>query len=70
MLDWVHPVSRRFWSEENEPLQLPTHAGELHGEEWFRRMGFDVMVEWESAARVERELVRPNRHLQVVSSPP
>jgi hypothetical protein len=51
-VDWLHPVSRRFWSEDNGPLELPPHQpGELDGD-WLRSMGFDVLWEWAPSATV------------------
>lgn len=50
VLDWLHPVSRRFWSEENDSFALPIlEAGELY-RGWFVEMGFDVLDEMPSSA--------------------
>jgi len=50
VLDWLHPVSRRFWSEENELFLLPrSEPGELY-RGWFVEMGFDVLDEMNSAS--------------------
>ncbi len=44
-LDLVHPVSRRFWSEENGFLDPPCGSGESYfTRHWYERMGFDVIV--------------------------
>lgn len=66
VLDWLHPVSARFWSEDNEPFELPeAAAGELD-RSWFARMGFDVLDEWPPhAAATVRSTGRPC-HLSVV----
>lgn len=42
-LDFVHPVSRRFWSEDNGFLQLPSYDTLTLGAWWFEEMGFEVM---------------------------
>ena len=70
VLDWLHPVSRRFWSEDNEPLALPSHAlWEPYGTSWFRQMGFDVLVEWAPSATVSTAPVLPGSHLHSVTGP-
>jgi len=43
-LDFVHPVSRIFWSEDNDFLVLPTDDFSLMGRWWFEEMGFEIMV--------------------------
>lgn len=66
-LDWLHPVSRRFWSEENTAFDLPRHEpGEMCGGDWFRGMGFDVLSEWLPTATVS--VAPPDRipHLRPV----
>jgi hypothetical protein len=59
-LDFVHPVSRRFWSEDNGFLD------ELPGlnKSWFAEMGFDLMVMMPVAALGPRQ--NPKSHLSVV----
>lgn len=42
-LDMVHPVSRRFWSEDNGFLALPSYDRTLLNLDWFETMGFEVM---------------------------
>lgn len=42
-LDLVHPVSGRFWSEDNGFFELPTEKRTLMNPMWFKSMGFDVM---------------------------
>lgn len=43
-LDFVHPVSRAFWSEDNGFLSLPTSDILQMARWWFERMGFDVLI--------------------------
>jgi len=65
VLDWLHPVSRRFWSEENEPFVLPSsEPGELY-RGWFIEMGFDVLDEM-PCARLEFGNKPKSRHLTFV----
>lgn len=42
-LDFVHPVSRRFWSEDNGFLELPSYDPLKLGGWWFEELGFEVM---------------------------
>lgn len=42
-IDYVHPVSRRFWSDESEFLLTPSNPVGFFTRAWFRKMGFDVM---------------------------
>jgi hypothetical protein len=44
-LDFLHDVSRRFWSEDNRFLELPydLRRGQSPTPAWFKRMGFDVL---------------------------
>lgn len=43
-LDFGHPVSRRFWSEDNGFLTLPEERTTRFDRLWYERMGFEVMV--------------------------
>lgn len=43
-LDFVHPISRRFWSEDNGFLALPEERPTRFNRLWFERMGFEVMA--------------------------
>lgn len=43
-LDFVHPVSRMFWSDGNGFLALPTDDFARMGRWWFEEMGFEIMV--------------------------
>lgn len=43
-LDFAHPVSRRFWSEDNGFLTQPEEQPHHFTKEWYERMGFEVMV--------------------------
>lgn len=43
-LDMVHEASRRFWSEDNGFIPLPSDNPFLINRDWFEKMGFDVMV--------------------------
>lgn len=42
-LDLLHPVSCRFWSEDNDFFAVPTEDLTLMNREWFETMGFDLM---------------------------
>lgn len=42
-IDFVHPVSRRFWSEDNGFLELPSYDRSMLDGWWFEEMGFEVM---------------------------
>lgn len=42
-LDFVHPVSRAFWSEKNGFLDLPTYDTLVMGGWWFEAMGFEIL---------------------------
>lgn len=43
-LDLLHPVSCRFWSEDNGFFDVPTEDLSLMNRYWFESMGFDVMT--------------------------
>jgi len=43
-LDLLHPVSCRFWSEDNGFFDVPTEDRSLMNCDWFESMGFDVMT--------------------------
>lgn len=43
-LDLLHPVSGRFWSEENGFFAAPTEDRHLLNRGWFEYMGFDVLT--------------------------
>lgn len=42
-IDFVHPVSRAFWSDENDFLRLPADDGRRLNCDWFEDMGFELM---------------------------
>jgi hypothetical protein len=42
--DFAHPVSRRFWSEDNGLLKLPSYDRSKLGSWWFEEMGFEIML--------------------------
>ncbi|KSQ21718.1 hypothetical protein APB26_32575 [Pseudomonas aeruginosa] len=42
-LDFVHPVSRVFWSEKNGFLELPSYDPLVMGGWWFEAMGFEIL---------------------------
>ena len=65
-LDWLHPVSRRFWTDDNDQFELPPHRpGELSGH-WFRTMGFDVLDEWSPTASATVGPPPREPHLRIV----
>lgn len=43
-LDLLHPVSRRFWSEDNGLFHLPTTDRSLMNRHWFEKMGFELIA--------------------------
>lgn len=44
-LDLLHPVSRRFWTEDNDFIDPPGEKGNRYfTRAWYERMGFDVIV--------------------------
>ncbi len=63
-LDFVHPVSRRFWSEDNDFLSSPVGQARLDAD-WYRRMGFDVLQMMPTAMVIPG---RRGRHLRVIRS--
>ncbi len=42
-LDLLHPVSCRFWTEDNGFFDVPTEDPTLISRDWFKKMGFDLM---------------------------
>jgi hypothetical protein len=42
-IDFAHPVSRAFWSDQNEFLSLPADDGRRLNCDWFETMGFELM---------------------------
>ncbi|EPG8943768.1 hypothetical protein L4Z64_001172 [Pseudomonas aeruginosa] len=41
-IDFAHPVSRRFWSERNGLMELPSYDKSILGSWWFEEMGFEI----------------------------
>lgn len=62
--DFVHPVSRRFWSEDNGFLELPSCDPLQLGGWWFEEMGFVVMRMQPSIRVCADERAEP--HLKLV----
>lgn len=62
-LDFVHHVSRRFWSEDNGFLPLPEDRVCHFNRSWYEKMGFDIMVMMPAA---QVAVSAPNRHLRIV----
>lgn len=62
-LDFVHPVSRRFWSEDNGFLALPEERVSRFSRLWYEQMGFEVMAMMPVAQVV---MGTPPRHLRAV----
>lgn len=62
-LDMVHEASRRFWSEDNGFIQLPSDSPYLMNRRWFEQMGFDVVVMYAEMTVIEG---RPKRLLNLV----
>lgn len=62
-LDMVHEASRRFWSEDNGFIQLPSDSPHLMNRRWFEQMGFDVMVMYAEMTVIEG---RPKQLLNLV----
>lgn len=42
-LDFAHPVSRRFWSEDHDFFALPSDDRSVMNREWFKTMGFEIL---------------------------
>lgn len=42
-LDFVHPVSGRFWSEDNGFLPAPEPRTDYFNRLWYEQMGFDLL---------------------------
>lgn len=42
-LDFTHPVSRKFWSEDNGFPALPPEDGKRLNAQWFEEMGFTIL---------------------------
>lgn len=61
-LDMAHPVSRRFWSEHNDFIELPEERTNRFTRVWYEEMGFEVMVMM-PVARIE--VGKPARHLSI-----
>lgn len=62
-LDFAHPVSRRFWSEDNGFLALPDEHAIHFNKSWYEQMGFEVMVMM-PVAREDTSTAR--KHLRVI----
>lgn len=63
-LDFAHPVSRRFWSEDNGFLDLPEERTRCFNRAWYEQMGFEVMLMMPAAAMV---LQVGQNHLRVLT---
>ena len=63
-LDYAHPVSRKFWSEDNDFLSMPPDPKKLFERYWFEKMGFEVMV-MNPDMQVTESAVK-SMHLQLV----
>ncbi|MFY2597168.1 hypothetical protein ACOTHJ_12970 [Achromobacter xylosoxidans] len=63
-LDMVHPVSRRFWSEDNDFFE-PPGPREIFNRSWYESMGFEVM-RMSPAMTARVDWAPPKRHLSVV----
>lgn len=62
-LDFAHPVSRRFWSEDNGFLALPEENTRFFDRSWYEQMGFEVMMMMPTATVAEKV---GTSHLRVV----
>lgn len=63
-LDIVHPVSRRFWTEDNDFFDPPGGNGDRYfTRNWYEQMGFDVIVMHPETVVMEGSFTR---HLSVV----
>lgn len=63
-LDFVHPVSCRFWSEGNGFIEPPAEShGRYFTRQWYEQMGFDVILFHPDTAVA---LGMPTRHLALV----
>jgi len=62
-LDFVHPVSGRFWSEDNGFLTPPEDHPHRFNRLWYDRMGFGIMV---MMPMVKLVMAPATKHLQQV----
>lgn len=62
-LDFVHPVSRKFWSEDNDFLDLPSYDVNEMGAWWFSDMGFEILHMQESLEVTVSEKASPHLRL-------
>lgn len=60
-IELVHPVSRRFWSEDNHFLPIP--ESKAIDQAWLKRHGFEIMQMMPVAAL---SYTKPSRHLKLV----
>lgn len=60
-IDLVHPISRRFWSEDNDFLPMPDSTA--IDQAWLMRHGFEIMQMMPVAAL---SYTKPSRHLKLV----
>lgn len=61
-LDMVHPVSRRFWTDDH-PYFDPPGPSTRFDRRWYESMGFDTMIMFTTAAFASGA---PTRHLSLV----
>ena len=63
-LDFAHPVSRRFWSEDNGFPDLPPVTGPTLNALWFEELGFTIL-RMNPAIRLTVATDRP-KHLKTI----
>lgn len=62
--DYAHPVSRKFWSEDNDFLSMPHDPRKIFDRDWFEKMGFEVMMMHPAMLVTESAVIK--KHLQIV----
>lgn len=63
-MDYGHPVSRKFWSEENGFFSLPPDPNRIFDQDWYEKMGFNVMQMQPGMA--VSVFPSPNKHLRLI----
>lgn len=57
-LDFLHPVSRKFWSEDNGFFESP--PGKRFSRQWYEKMGFSIVEMSPFSVAID---CSPSRHL-------
>lgn len=65
-IDYAHPISRAFWSEDHEPFPVPDKVT-VFNPWWYKRMGFEMMY---MNYTMQVAVAPPSRHLHAVEETP